>query len=178
MEAVIRYEEEEQIAGSRRQSIEELYRLHAPEARRLAYLLTGSKELADDVTQDAFIRVMGRLGHLRDPESFGPYLRRTVVNFARMHFRRRKVEARYLETQMSRGPQSHDDPALVELDALKRSLLDLPYRQRAAIALRFYSDLNDEEISDLLGCAVGTVRSLVSRGLASLRAEERGDHGG
>lgn len=176
VEAVSGLREAEPETGTDRQTVEDLYRLHAPDARRLAYLLTGSKEVADDVTQDAFIRVIGRLGHLRDPSAFGSYLRRTVVNVVRMQFRRTKVEARYVERQSVLLPGSHIDADRTELDGLRQSLLKLPYRQRAAIALRFYADLSDEEIGQLLGCAVGTVRSLVSRGLACLRAEAGGDN--
>lgn len=178
MEVVGRRREAEWKTGTGRQTVEDLYRLHAQDARRLAYLLTGSREAADDITQDAFIRVIGRLGHLRDPTAFGPYLRRTVVNITRMWFRRGKVEARYVASQADSFRASAETPDLAELEGLRRSLLKLPYRQRAAIALRFYVDLSNEEIGDLLGCAVGTVRSLVSRGLASIRAEMGGDRPG
>jgi hypothetical protein len=101
VEVVGRLREAEWNTGTDKQTIEDLYRLHSRDARRLAYLLTGSKDAAEDITQDAFIRVIGRLGHLRDPTAFGPYLRRTVVNVARMQFRRRKVEARYVESEFS-----------------------------------------------------------------------------
>jgi RNA polymerase sigma factor (sigma-70 family) len=134
-------------------------------------LLTGSKEAADDITQDAFIRVIGRLAHLRDPSSFGPYLRRTIVNVARMQFRRKAIERRYLEAEAA-------NPTKVsalerEVDELRQALMQLPYRQRAAIVLRFFVDLPDNESAEILGCATGTVRSLISRGLVALRQNER-----
>lgn len=175
VEAVSACGEAERITGIHKQTIEELYRRHAPEARRLAYLLTGSMEAADDITQDAFIRVIGRLGHLRDANAFGPYLRRTVVNAARMQFRRRKVEARYVEARSTAERADYSGPDSTELEALRAALMQLPYRQRAAIALRFYLDLDDAEIGDWLGCATGTVRSLVSRGLASVRGRAGGE---
>src|SRR6266566_9470783 len=65
-----------------------LYGRHAPGAVRLAYLLTGDPALAEDLVQDAFVKLAGRLAHLRDPEAFDAYLRRTVVNLANSHFRR------------------------------------------------------------------------------------------
>src|SRR5437016_11762255 len=75
----------------------ELYVRHADDAVRLAYLLTGDRALAEDLVQDAFVRLAGRLVHLRDPDAFDAYLRRTVVNLSNSYFRRRKVERAYLE---------------------------------------------------------------------------------
>src|SRR5437588_10602578 len=77
--------------------IGELYLRHADAAVRLAYLLTGDLALAEDLAQDAFVRLAGRLVHLRDPDAFSAYLRRTVVNLSRSHFRRKRVERRYLQ---------------------------------------------------------------------------------
>src|SRR2546430_17547386 len=74
----------------------ELYVRHADDAIRLAYLLTGDRALAEDLVQDAFVRLAGRLAHLPDPGAFEAYLRRTVANLRNSHFRRRKVERRDL----------------------------------------------------------------------------------
>src|SRR5437867_12545204 len=77
----------------------ELYVRHAAEAARLAYLLTGDRQLAEDLVQDAFVRLAGRLVHLRDAGAFDAYLRRTVVNLANSHFRRKRVERAYLKRE-------------------------------------------------------------------------------
>lgn len=147
-----------------------LYVRHAPEATRLAYLLTGDHALAEDLTQDAFVRAAGRLAHLRSPEAFGPYLRRTVVNLSKNHFRHRAVERAFVARQ-ARGPASHPvDVRTVEHESMRRALLALPARQRAALVLRFYEDLPESQIADILRCRPGTVRSLVSRGVAALRS--------
>src|SRR6266576_4362892 len=82
----------------------ELYVRHAAEATRLAYLLTGDRQLAEDLVQDAFVKLAGRLVHLRDPGAFHAYLRRTVVNLSNSHFRRRKVERAYLEREQGAVP--------------------------------------------------------------------------
>src|SRR5437763_10570377 len=87
----------------------ELYLLHADAAVRLGYLLTGDRALAEDLVQDAFVRLAGRLVHLRDPGAFDAYLRRTVVNLSRSHFRRKKVERAYLER--ARGALGTQAPA-------------------------------------------------------------------
>lgn len=151
---------------SGRLSIAHLYEATADDARRLAYLLTGDLQLSEDVVQDAFVKLMGRLAHLRDSRAFGAYLNRTVVNLCRMRFRRQRVESRYLAAQRPEGSENPDSDST---EALKWALMRLPYRQRAAIVLRFYIDLPDGETAAILGCAPATVRSLVSRGMVSMR---------
>ena len=73
--------------------LEDLYLCHGPEALRLAYLLTGDRELAEDLAQEAFVRVARRLTGLRDAGAVRWYLRRTVVNLAHSHLRRRVERA-------------------------------------------------------------------------------------
>jgi RNA polymerase sigma-70 factor (sigma-E family) len=157
----------------------ELYLRDADEAVRLAYLLTGDRALAEDIVQDAFVRLAGRLVHLRDPGAFGAYLRRTVVNLSNSYFRRRKVERTYLERTApppgSEGPLWSDRPVEDRTD-LWRALGRLPQRQRAALVLRFYEDLPERRVAELLNCRPGTVKSLVARGLDTLRNEIRGDY--
>ena len=80
-----------------RSSMSDLFVRHAPESIRLAFLLTGDRALAEDLVQEAFARLVGRLRHLRDPGAFGAYLRRTIVNLATSHFRHRLVERAYLK---------------------------------------------------------------------------------
>jgi RNA polymerase sigma-70 factor (sigma-E family) len=148
----------------------ELYVRSAPSAIRLAYLLTGDHVLAEDLVQEAFVRFVGRLHHLRDPEAFDAYLRRTVVNLSKNVFRRRAVERAYLEREAA-APRvdQRDEADIVAHEAMRASLLALPPRQRAAIVLRYYADLPDSEIADVLRCRPATVRSLVARGLERLR---------
>jgi RNA polymerase sigma-70 factor (sigma-E family) len=153
-------------------SLGDLYVRHAPEGIRLAFLLTGDRVLAEDIVQ-AFTRLVGRLRHLRDPGVFGAYLRRTIVNLATSHFRRRRVERAYLERSAT-ALEAEINPNQ-ELDAtMHEALLRLPERQRTAIVLRFYEDLSDVQTAEILRCSPGTVRSLVSRGLKTLRSELEG----
>jgi len=149
----------------------ELYRLHADGAVRLAWLLTGDAALAQDIVQDAFVKLAGRLAHIRNRDAFPAYLRTTVVNLARMQFRRRRRERASLERHAGlRHPESVE-PDLVESEMLRVRLQHLTERQRAAIVLRFYEDLSDTQTARILGCAPGTVRSLVSRAMETLRRE-------
>src|SRR5207248_6309811 len=88
------------VAGERGEPagrLAELYRRYSGDAIRLAYLLTGDRSLSEDLVQDAFVKMAGLFADLRDPTRFEPYLRKTVVNLARMHFRRSGVERRYLD---------------------------------------------------------------------------------
>jgi RNA polymerase sigma-70 factor (sigma-E family) len=159
--------------GVERGSLAELYVALAPEGIRLAFLLTGDRALAEDLVQEAFARLVGRLRHLRDPNAFGAYLRRTIVNLATSHFRHRRVERAYLE-RLAAAPRAVTN-VNDELDeTMHRVLLRLPQRQRAAIVLRFYEDLSDVQAADVLRCSPGTVRSLVTRGMKTLREAMEG----
>jgi RNA polymerase sigma-70 factor (sigma-E family) len=145
----------------------ELYLRHAPEAMRLAYLLTGDGQLAEDLVQDAFVRLAGRLLHLRSPGDFHAYLRATVVNLVRSHGRRKAVEARFAERRPS--SKSTEGPDLSDREELRLALLNLPIRQRTAVVLRYYQDLSEVQTAALMRCRPGAVRSLVARGIRSLR---------
>ena len=156
-----------------RSTLGDLYVRHGPEGIRLAFLLTGDRALAEDLVQEAFARLVGRLRHLRERPAFGAYLRRTIVNLVTSHFRRRRVERAYLERVAGRrevetNPNSELDEKMHE------ALLGLPKRQRAAIVLRFYEDLSDVQTAEILRCSAGTVRSLVSRGMETLRSKLEG----
>lgn len=149
----------------------ELYVRHAPGGTRLAYLLTGDPALAEDLMQDAFVRVVGRLEHLRTPDAFHAYLRRAIVNLAKNHFRHAAVERAFLARQASGEPRTEaPETTVVEHESMRRALLSLPPRQRAALALRFYEDLPEDDIAQILRCRPGTARSLITRGVQALRA--------
>lgn len=155
-----------------------LYLQYATAAKRLAYLLTGDEALAEDLTHDAFIRLASRLVHLRSPEAFDAYLRRTIVNLARSNFRRQRIERRYLSSTAGADNVRTFEEDLTAHDAMKRALMTLPYRQRAALVLRFYNGLSVNEIADVMGTPSGTVKSLLSRGMSKLRQQLGSDSGG
>ena len=153
---------------SQRRGLTEIYVRHAPEGIRLAYLLTGDRTLAEDLVQEAFLRFVGRLHFIRDPDAFEAYLQRTIVNLSKNHFRRRAVERSYL----ARHPglvEGHADPDVPTYETIRTALLALPVRQRAAIVLRYYEDLPETQIAEILGCRPATVRSLIARALGALR---------
>lgn len=126
---------------------------------RVAYLLTGSSAVAEDLVQDAFVSLHRHWDGVRQPSA---YLRVTVVNACRAHHRRNRRER-------SHFPELVTDTVVPETPVVLDVLAELPYRQRAALVLRFYEDRPDSEIAQALGCRPATVRSLVHRGLATLR---------
>jgi RNA polymerase sigma-70 factor (sigma-E family) len=157
----------------------DLYQQHAASAVQLAYLLTGNKHLAEDLAQDAFVRLLGRFQELRKPEAFAFYLRRTIVNLSRDHFRRLQRERALSRRQ--REPDAKDDDQLSRVetrDELLQALQTLPPRQRAAVVLRFCESLSEHEVAEVLETSVGAINSLVSRGLTTLRRQVRSDDGG
>lgn len=156
----------------------DLFRRHCADAVRLAYLLTGDAHLAEDLTQEAFVRSFGRFQDLRRPEAFASYLKRTVVNLSRDHFRRLQRER--AQSDREARPEAQEDVRLTRVDVrdeLLHALQALPSRQRAAVVLRHCEGLSEQEAADVLGTSVGGVNSLVSRGLTTLRERMRGGDG-
>lgn len=145
--------------------VEDAYRRLRPVLLRLAHLVTGSPEAAEDVVHDAFLASGARWSSLERPDA---YLRRAVVNQARSAQRRagrdRDKAARYGRAAVVAAGQP-------ELDETWATLRGLSERQRAALVLRFYEDLPEAEIARLLGCRPGTVKSLIHRGLTKVRKE-------
>ncbi|HEY7873709.1 MAG TPA: SigE family RNA polymerase sigma factor [Actinomycetota bacterium] len=146
----------------------ELYQANAAATVRLAYMLTGDRALAEDLSQEAFVRVAGRFRDLQKPEVFRAYLFKAVVNLTRSHWRRERVARGYLQRQNARPPTT-TLPDVEGRHVLRDALVALPPRQRAAVVFRYYEDLSERQTADLLGCSVGAVKSLVLRGTEALR---------
>jgi RNA polymerase sigma factor (sigma-70 family) len=112
--------------------METLYRAHVGWALRLAYLLTGDQQIAEDVVQEAFVKLLARFQDRRHPDRFDAYLRKTIVNLCRDRGRRLAVERRWLATTGTQRPHAPEDPDLIEAERLRKALSGLPARQRAA----------------------------------------------
>ena len=155
---------------TRRQArLEELYRLHVAPLQRLAFLLTGDHHLAEDITQQAFVKFYRRFFRLRESSAAPAYLRTTVVNLARAHHRHRHVERRHLEAQPL-TVSGRTAPNVEDHDFIIRTLTNLPYRQRAAIVLRYYEDLSEHQAAEILNVSPAAMKSLTARAMSSLRA--------
>lgn len=129
---------------------------------RLATLLVGSVAVAEEVVQESFVAVDQRWHTI---DRHGGYLRTTVVRGCAAVLRRREIERRYAPTE----------PAPVELPTrlveLRDAIATLPDRQRIVIVLRYFVDVPDDEIAEVLGVRGSTVRSLARRAVAKLRKE-------
>lgn len=159
-------------------SLEQAYLQHAPGMIGFAYLLTGDRGAAEDLVQDAFVKVASKWRSLREPEAFHGYLRRTVVNLHTSGLRRRRLERAHIARERASADtdQAADTtPGVDDRDELRRALHLLPARQRAAIVLRYYADLSERQAADELNCSEAAVRSLVLRGMETLRGQIRGD---
>lgn len=111
----------------------------------------------------------GRFRHLRFPDAFDLYLRRTVVNLCMSHFRHQRVERGHLEREAKSPTQVAEQPEFGTRDELRRALQRLPARQRTAIVLRYYEDLTEDGVASAMRCSIPAARSLISRGMETLR---------
>lgn len=153
-----------------------LYTSVFPATHRLAYLLCGNLDTADELAQEAFVRAYARISNLKDVGAVEAYLRQTVLNLVRGKARRWRIEQLYGHLFLQeRDPISPESPLPDE--QLWAELLQLPLRQRAAVILRYHSDLSERQTADALDCSVNAVKSLLGRGMRTLRAamKERQD---
>jgi RNA polymerase sigma-70 factor (sigma-E family) len=150
----------------------ELYTRYVPSGIRLAYLLSGDPDRAQDLAHEAFIRCVGRFAHLRAAEAFDTYLRRAIVNLHISGLRRLRTERDWLRREGHRAIDAvTTQPDVAGRADLWAALSTLPARQRAALVLRYYEDLSEQDTADLLGCSVAAVKSLVARGSTALRTQ-------
>jgi RNA polymerase sigma factor (sigma-70 family) len=145
------------------------YREAYPGAVRLAWLLTHDHAAAEDVVQDAFVRLRARLGTIEHRRA---YLRTAVVNGCRDRARSAgRADAVWRRLRVVAEPSPTDKPSEL-LDAVSH----LPYRLRAVVVLRYWADLREEEIAEIVGVRPATVRSLSARALDRLRKELPDEH--
>ncbi|MFN2588631.1 MAG: SigE family RNA polymerase sigma factor [Actinomycetota bacterium] len=168
---------EEAAPPERLEGLEALYRAHVAGAVRLAFLLTGDEAAAQDLAQEAFVRVGRKIFRLKNPEHARAYLYRTTVNLCRGRFRRQKVEREATE-RLRRAPAPEQPADVASRDEMWRALLTLPPRQRSALFFRYYEDLSEAQAADALGCSTSALKSLVNRGLKELRAQLGGERDG
>lgn len=134
---------------------------------RLAYLLCGEHSLAEDLVQTALVRAYPRWRLLDDPLA---YVRRVLVSVAADEGRRAHRRREQIVDEPPDRPTAGDETSRVDDRAeLRAALAMLPARQRAAVVLRHWLDLDPTAAAELLGCTPETVRSQSARGLAKLR---------
>jgi DNA-directed RNA polymerase specialized sigma24 family protein len=157
-------EKEATLFTGSRLTFAEFYLAQYPSLVRLAFVLTSSSEVAEDLVQDCFVRVHRHYENLDTPDR---YVKQAVVNACKSHFRRlgRERDRRPLLYVVD-GDSAAGGTTAGELHDV---LMELPYRQRAAVVLRYFADLSEAEIAEVLDCRPGTVGSLIHRGLERLR---------
>lgn len=159
----------------RHAAVDDLYRDHGDAAYRLAYLLTGDLARAEDLVQEAFVRILGRVRQIREPELLRAYLTRTIVNLAKNEYRREGRLRAFLSSGRGVPSATTTLPDLEVRDEVHARLLQLPARQRAALVLRYCEDLSEAAVAEALGTSPKAVRSLVGRGLETIRSTN-GEH--
>lgn len=135
---------------------------------RYGYVLTGDPHAAGDLVQEALIRLRGAWSRVRDKNNLEGYVRTTMARLHVSIWRRRRRERLTGEVP----EHGYTDPGFErpQDSGLWQALANLPRRQRAVLALRYYEGLTDAEIAAALGISKGTVRSQASRALGKLRA--------
>jgi RNA polymerase sigma-70 factor (sigma-E family) len=133
-------------------------------------LYCGDRYVAEELAQEAIVRVIGGWPKVRRLDAPGAWAHRVAINLANSHLRRELAERRAKQRLSARAPHVHHDPDTPSALAVREAVARLPKRQRAVVVLRFFADLSVREVADLLDCPEGTVKSLTAKALASLRA--------
>jgi RNA polymerase sigma-70 factor (sigma-E family) len=161
-----------------RTAVTALYQVHAVGLIRLAIIMTGDRQAAEDVVQEAFCGLFRRWAHLADKDKALSYVRSSALNGCRSELRRRiRNERRATRDTVPADAESAEYAALVgeEHREVLAALRRLPGRQREALVFRFYLDLSEAEVAAAMGISQGTVKSTTSRALAALGQLLEGD---
>jgi len=152
-----------------------LYQAHALGLLRLAVMMLGERQAAEDVVQDAFLGLFRRWSALNDPERALAYVRSSVFNGCRTVLRKRARNRQFTLAD----PDAESAEALVVLSEEHREVLAalrrLPDRQREAVALRYCLDMTVGDAARAMGVSEGTVKSATSRGIAAITRTLKGD---
>lgn len=169
-------------------AFETLVNKHYSRAYQIAYSVLFNREDSEEVTQDAFLRINRALSYFRGDSEFTTWLYRIVMNLAKNKFRWNKI--RGLRSNISidapvDNPKGDGDMQIdlpdetltpaeqLAFDELKndtgKAMEELPETYRQAVILRNIKDLSYEEIANMLGCKVGTIKSRIARGREQLR---------
>lgn len=148
-----------------------------------AYLLTRDRQAAEELVQDTLVALYPQWSKVAAAQSPIAYVRRSLINRFLNQQRRAAIVERTAELLPERQAGPDFAGRIGDRDQLRRVLVTLPPRQRAAVVLRYFHDLSDQQVADVLGCRATTVRSLISRALSTLRAtapeiDGRSDHQG
>jgi len=157
------------VDAAERDAFRDYVAARSPALLRTAYLITGSRSDAEDLLQTSLAKTYLAWTRIRDRNSVDAFVRRVLVNTHTSSWRRHR---RVAETPVERLPEitGRDATADSDLhDALWAALRSLPPKMRAAVVLRYYEDLSEADVAEVLGCSIGTVKSQTAPALAKLR---------
>jgi len=170
---------------------EELMRRHSDKAFQIAYGILGQRDDAEEVTQDAFVRIYRALARFRGDSEFSTWMYRIVVNQARNKYRWNKRRGAHLNVSIDQELEADDFSKLTRdvrdprrspaknvmlnewMSEIASEMEKLPAVNREALMLRNDKNLSYEQIAELLGCKVGTIKSRIARAREELRARLR-----
>ncbi|PZH02310.1 SigE family RNA polymerase sigma factor [Streptomyces sp. NTH33] len=142
---------------------------HHAELARLAYLLTGEADAADDLAADALLALWHRWDRVRAADHPVAYARGVVANLARTRIRGAVRERRRITLVWSQREERTENPDVAGAVDVREALRRLPFRKRACVVLRHAFDLSEKDTAQALGVSVGTVKSQTSKGMAELQ---------
>jgi len=157
----------------RRAVMETLYKQEASSLVRMARLFTDDRTAAEDLVQEAFIRLFHSAHRIDEPGKAAAYLRSIVLNLARDHNRRGLLSLRPQESISDRAPPVEPDEEVVRNESESEvldALHSLSPRQRECLVLRFYLDLSEREIAATLRISPNSVKTHCQRGMSALAA--------
>jgi RNA polymerase sigma-70 factor (sigma-E family) len=137
---------------------------------RTAYLLTRNEADAEDLVQSALAKTYLAADRIEDRSALDGYVRRAIVNTHISWWRRRRVVELPTDELPDEAVADHAVSSDLQ-ETLRRALDRLPGRMRAAIMLRYYDDMTEAEVAEILGISLGTVKSTVARAVAKLRID-------
>lgn len=160
-----------------RSAFRQLVEQHIRGAYDVAFGFVRDHDIADDIVQDAFLRAFDALGEFRGEAKFSTWLHRIVVNLSLNRAKRERVKAvrevplmNVVQLVSAPGP----DASTIDVrDHLERALHELPTLQRAVVILRHYEGMSTEQVSRILRCSEGTVKTHLFRGLKKMRSKLR-----
>jgi RNA polymerase sigma-70 factor (sigma-E family) len=160
---------ERSTASTRDAEFEAYMAARQPSLLRTAYLLTGDRHAAEDLVQTALAKLYLSWDKVQRRELLDGYVRRIMVNENNSLWRRAWKRREVTTDAVPDHAQVLDRHDHGERSALWEFVQTLPRKQRAVIVLRYYEDLTEAEVAEILGISVGTVKSQASRALASMR---------
>ena len=154
-----------------RAAFDRLVEAHRRDVYRLAYRLVGNHADADDLAQDAFLRVYRSLGRFRGESSFKTWLTRIVLNLAtdRRRILATRRDAPLDELREVEQPAAGERLGFLSREQIRKAVGQLPRRQRETLILRVFQEMKFQEIARVMGCTVGTAKANFFHAVRGLR---------